>query len=203
MNEIYIDIIRVIHLISVALGMGTAMYLDLKSLSRYHVSCTLSQIQDLKYIHKVVSIALVNLWLTGLMLIYIRTSGDLNNFSPKLYTKVLIVVLLTINSTLIHKYVILVLEKTKGKAISKLNLKEKIPILFIASTSAFCWFSALSLGASSVLKTLDWDILAPLFSIIFIIFIILTLAITALHSEANVLVKIAFFIKRIRNILKI
>jgi hypothetical protein len=160
-DPLFIDLIRYTHLLCLALGMGPALYYDLRSMQRVHQPVSQNDLDDLHRIHNIVSIACVGLWLSGAALIWVRTQFDFSEFSPKLWSKVVVVTILTVNALMLKFFVIPTLARFKGSRIVDIPLGRLVPITFCAGVSLSCWILALALGSSSVLKTASWEFLLP------------------------------------------
>ncbi|MEQ6203968.1 hypothetical protein ABMC88_13010 [Sulfitobacter sp. HNIBRBA2951] len=160
-DPIFIDLIRYTHLLSLVLGMGPALYYDLRSLHRIRQPVSQTDLDELRRIHNIVSVACVGMWLSGAALIWVRTQFDLSEFSPKLWCKVAVVSTLTVNATVLSIFVIPTLERIKGSRIVSIPLGRLVAMNLCAGVSLSCWMLALALGSSSVLKTAGWDLLLP------------------------------------------
>jgi hypothetical protein len=162
MNDpVLIDLIRYAHLLCLALGMGPALYYDLRSMHRIRKIISQNDLDELHRIHNIVSIACIGLWLSGAALIWVRTQFDFSEFSPKLWSKVVVVTILTANAMMLKFFVIPTLARFKGSRIVDIPLGRLVQITFCAGASLSCWILALALGSSSVLKTASWELLLP------------------------------------------
>jgi len=159
---VLIDIIRGGHLLFMALGMGPALFYDVRSLHRIRKPISQSDLDELHRIHSVVSIACVGLWLSGAALIWVLTRFDFSEFSPKLWSKVAVVSILTVNATTLKVAIIPTLARFKGLRLVDIPMSHLVPMTLSAGVSLSCWMLALALGSSSVLKTANWDMLLPI-----------------------------------------
>lgn len=160
-DPVLIDLIRSAHLLFLVLGMGPALYYDLRSLHRIRQPVSQNDLDELRRIHSIVSIACVGLWLSGAALIWVRTQFDISEFSPKLWSKVAVVTTLTVNATVLSVFVIPSLERIKGSRLLAIPLGRLVAMNLCAGVSLSCWMLALVLGSSSVLKNAGWDLLLP------------------------------------------
>lgn len=158
---LYLDFIRGVHLMCIVVGMGSALYFDLRSMHRIVQPMQQTDLDELHRIHSIVSLACVGLWVSGVLLIGIRTGFDLAAFSPKLWSKVLVVTALTLNALFLARFVIPALTRFKGMRLVDLPIPMLLPMTICAGISLSCWVLALVLGASQVLKTAQWDLLVP------------------------------------------
>jgi hypothetical protein len=156
MGDACIDAVRGAHLLCLALGMGSALYLDFRTLAGLNRVIEEHDILEMRRIHHFVSAALVCLWVTGLMLIWIRTSFDISQFSPKLWCKLAVVSAMTLNAWLIGTSVMPIMEQQTGERLIDLPPRQLLPMVVIGAMSMFCWIAALALGSSKVLKTAPW-----------------------------------------------
>lgn len=141
--------------------MGPALYFDLRCMHLINKPLSQEDIVELRRIHNVVTMACVGLWASGLALIWIRTNFDFAQFSPKLWSKVIVVSVLSLNAMILNTVVIPVLARNTGIRLADLPLTKLVPMTLCAGVSLSCWLLALALGASSILKVSGWDILLP------------------------------------------
>ena len=156
-----LDLVRGTHLLCFALGMGPAIYFDLRTVQRISQPFYPIDVEELHRIHLVVSLACVGLWTTGLALIYLQTAFDFSVFSPKLWCKLIVVTALTVNALCLSSFVIPALGRHAGDRLVDMPLRILLPMTFSAGLSLACWILALALGSSKVLKVADWDLLLP------------------------------------------
>lgn len=154
-EPIFLDLIRGIHLLCFALGMGPAIYFDLRSLFRIALPFYPIDVEELHRIHKVVSLACLGLWASGMMLIWWRTNFDPAAFSPKLWAKLGVVTVLTVNAIYLSRCVMPSLANWTGSRLIDIPVRLLLPMTLCAGLSLSCWALALALGSSTVLKTAD------------------------------------------------
>jgi len=167
-----IDIVRIVHLACFAVGMGSGVYFDFRTLIRLNRPFEEFDLVEFERVHKVVFAALLGLWITGVMLIYIRTGFDLDNFTPKLIVKLSVVSVLTLNAHYIGYSILPRVAGAIGHRASELPLSYMMPMTVAAAISMFCWIGGLILGASNVLRTAGWDTLFRFFTWQFLIVIL-------------------------------
>lgn len=160
--ETFVDMMRCAHLMCFAAGMGTSLYFDFRTLYTLKKPVNERELRSLRQIHTWITFAFAALWVTGFGLIYIRTGFVLETFSPKLYAKLLLMSLMVLNARAIGKIVFPIMEETLGKSLLALRPARLALMTQIAINSLFCWTAGLMLGASTVLKTAQWDLLIPL-----------------------------------------
>lgn len=165
--ETYLDILRATHLFCFAMGMGTALYFDYRSFQSLSDPIGKVDIEDLERIHVWITAAFVGLWITGITLIYIRTGFQLEAFSPKLWMKISIMVLMTLNSFMVGAFIRPMMRNNMMRPMISLPPMQFAVATQVAVVSLFCWSSGLLLGSSAALKTAPWDVLLVIFPIWF------------------------------------
>lgn len=161
-NQIHIDLLRAAHLCLFAAGMGTGLYFDFEKFRTLRDPLSVRDIHKLDRLHSWIMFAFCGLWVTGLVLIYVRTSYDISQFSPKLWMKISLMSLMVLNSLLIGRVVIPILRANMGQPLIALPTAQFMVVSQIAILSMFFWSSGLMLGSSSILKLAPWDVLLPL-----------------------------------------
>lgn len=149
------------------MGMGTALYFDYRSFQSLSDPIGKVDIEDLERIHVWITAAFVGLWITGITLIYIRTGFQLEAFSPKLWTKISIMVLMTLNSFMVGAFIRPMMRNNMMRPMISLPPMQFAVATQVAVVSLFCWSSGLLLGSSAALKTAPWDVLLVIFPIWF------------------------------------
>lgn len=162
------DAARAVHLLGLALGFGVAIVADLSAARTLVRPLAWSEIETLERYHRMVAIGLALFWASGLVLLWLRTGFDPENFSPKLMAKLGVVSLLTFNAALIGKIGLTAIVEWQGARFGELPLMERLRLGALAGLSGAGWISALSLGVFSMLKTLEWDVISELIGIIYL-----------------------------------
>ena len=168
-NVLFLDTVRAGHLIGLALGFGPAICADLLVARSFFKPIGQRDVDLLKKLHMVVFGGLALLWVTGLLLLQIRTGFELAQFSPKLMTKIFMVVLLTGNAVAIGIYALPRFDDHVGVPFGKISPPVLINLTIIAGLSMSSWLSALALGAFSQLKPLPYDALQAVFVPVFMV----------------------------------
>jgi hypothetical protein len=146
------------------------------------VSATL--LETLHTCHKVVWFALIGMWITGIAMIYVRTGFELANFSPKLFTKIAVVSLLTINALMIGRFAMPHVEANLNQPLLDLPLRRKLAMSLIAGVSTTSWLLALALGVSKVLAASGWLLFVELVPLSYASAILVALTmVTLLHRK--------------------
>ena len=97
------DAARATHLLGLALGFGVAILADLCAARSLFRPLDYRELETLHQYHRTVALGLALFWASGLVLLWLRTGFQPENFSPKLMTKLGVVSLLTVNAVLIGR----------------------------------------------------------------------------------------------------
>jgi hypothetical protein len=142
------------HLIACCVAIGLVLTSDIamvKQLMQANPSQRLDP-EHLSQLQKTVSRALIALWITGAALVsldaYLKGWTYFSN--PKLQSKIVIVMLLTLNGFALHKYVLPLLQK--AGSLLKLSFSQRLLALFTGAVSGVSWFYAAMLGVGKPLN---------------------------------------------------
>ena len=145
-----------LHLIGLALGVGAATLLDLVII-RFMVFGKISR-EHVRIVHtsaQVVAIGLTLLWASGLgflLFYYLYAPANLTN--EKIYAKMVIVLVLTINGYVIHRHILPLIKQNVGRPLfSGVSDKQRRVMLAAGAISATSWYVPLALG---VLRELNF-----------------------------------------------
>ncbi|NNE87285.1 MAG: hypothetical protein HKN27_04350 [Silicimonas sp.] len=163
------DAARAVHLLGLALGFGVAIVADLSAARTLVRPLSWTEIETLERYHRMVAVGLALFWASGLVLLWLRTGFAVENFSPKLLTKLGVVMLLTVNAVLIGKVGLPAMDRWQGMRFGALPVMERLRLGALAGMSGAGWISALSLGVFSKLKTMEWSVLSELIGMIYLI----------------------------------
>jgi hypothetical protein len=152
------DSVRYAHLFSVAVGIGASFMADSLVLARLDKPVDQHLIDRLHHYHRFVWLALGAMWISGAAMVYIRTGFDLANFSPKLFSKLAVVSMLTLNALLIGGFAMPIVERSIGRPLLGMSLHQKIGCALIGSVSSTSWLIALAMGESKILAASGWDV---------------------------------------------
>lgn len=184
MPQELVDAVRICHLAFFALGLGAGCFFDWRALCRINIPFSEQDISLFESAHSFVFFALAGLWATGLYLIYIRTGFVLSEFSPKLWAKIIIVCILTVNAFAIGSIVMARIRRSVGVRAIEMPLVPLASMTFTTALSMFCWLGGLALGASVVLKTATWSTLGTVLLIEFAV-IMATTYVVVLGARAE------------------
>ena len=151
-TTLFDDVIRYTHLLAIIVGLGASFIADATVFRHLKAPLSAEFLSNLHWLHCIVNLALWGMWISGAVLIYLRTGFVLDNFSPKLIAKVVVVSVLTLNSLLISRYAMPKLALKTREAPLDFSKRLKLPLAMIAGFSTTSWLLALALGSSAVLK---------------------------------------------------
>jgi len=141
--------IRIVHFIGLALGLGTATFLDLM-LVRFMMRDRIRQshAEAFEFGTKVVTAGLVMLWISGLGFLLYYWGFDAEKLSnPKIWAKLSIVGVLTANAVYLHKMVLPIVRKQVSRSLfDGLKHGQRIRMLIGGATSATCWYVPVALA---------------------------------------------------------
>jgi hypothetical protein len=143
------------HLIALVVGFGCAMLADYLILRQAILRPITRQLTDwLHYVSKFAFLGLAMLWATGLGLIFIRYLDNpavLSN--QKLWAKIVIVILLSINGIIVHKHALrLVSSRVGRKLFDRRSRPEMMGLSMIAAVSSVSWITPMFLGVATELN---------------------------------------------------
>lgn len=159
---VFDDGARYVHLLAVAIGLGASFFADFSVLRALRGVVTQPFLDILHRCHRLVWVALFGMWVSGIVLIYLRTGFVWENVSPKLMDKVFVVSVLTLNALAISTVAMRRVQNCLGSRILDLPMRTKFPMAIIAGVSTTSWLLALALGSSKVLAASSASLLVPL-----------------------------------------
>jgi hypothetical protein len=150
-----LTIIKIVHLLGLVMGLGGALLLDATILSR-GIMRPISEylLHQMKILSRIVSAGLAILWVSGFTLIWMNWLVNPEYIeNPKLWAKIAIVCVLTLNGVLIHAKIMPYMQKRLGQRMfeSEPN-KQLLLFTLVASVSAISWFTPFILGKASELN---------------------------------------------------
>lgn len=146
--------LRLVHFSGLVLGLGGALFLDLM-LSRYRrmiVSAEL--VEHVEWISRFIAAGLLLLWASGLgfLLLYHMTEAE-KLLNPKIWAKVTIVSILTVNGLAIHRFVIPFIRRQIGSPLlSEIKPVTKTALIGCGVISIVSWSVPVILGAAPQLN---------------------------------------------------
>lgn len=142
--------LRVVHLCGLVLGVGSATLLDL-IIARFILMRGISaeHVYIVDFSSKIVTIGLVLLWISGVgFLIHYGIFEPAKLQNPKIWAKIAIVAVLTINGFLVHHFVLPRLRDQVGKRLlDGLSSFDCSLVLLAGTVSVISWYVPMILGA--------------------------------------------------------
>lgn len=142
--------LRVVHFCGLVLGVGSATLLDL-IVARFVLMRGISpeHVHIVDFSSKVVTIGLVLLWVSGIGFLFHYGFFDPAKLqNPKIWAKIAIVAVLTVNGFLVHHFVLPRLRDQVGKRLfDGLSPFECSLVLLAGTVSVISWYVPLILGA--------------------------------------------------------
>lgn len=148
----FLTVVKMIHLLGLMMGFGGAVLTDLIVL-RGAILKPIDEtvVRIIGVLSKIVFAGLFILWVSGAMLLYIRVSNDsmvLTN--EKIWAKIIIVILLTMNGIIVHKFALARMAKRLGqKLFDARQPNQTAALCFIAVVSSVSWLVPFVLGTAS------------------------------------------------------
>lgn len=143
------------HLIGLAFGVGGALTLDTIAFRYFYLDrVTQEKLVLFHFIARLVTLGLVILWTTGLafLWIYWQYQPELLD-NPKVWAKVVIVMVLTVNGYFLHNKVFPILDRNLGKHLfHQVSVDEKAMMFTFSSISIMSWGFPLVLGIARSLN---------------------------------------------------
>jgi hypothetical protein len=142
--------LRVVHFCGLVLGVGAATLLDL-IIARFVLMRGISKdhVHVIEFSSKVVTVGLGLLWISGVgFLIHYGFFEPAKLQNPKIWAKIAIVAVLSINGVLVHHFVLPRIRIQLGKRLLDDLSHSHCSLLLLAGTvSAISWYVPLMLGA--------------------------------------------------------
>jgi hypothetical protein len=146
--------LRLIHFGGLILGFGGAAFLDL-TLSRYRWTAVTAELVDnVEWISRFVARGLLMLWLSGIGFLLLYQAAEPEKvLNPKIWAKVIIVAILTINGIAIHRLVLPFLRRQVGKhLLADIEPRKRAALIGCGVVSVVSWVMPVVLGAAPQLN---------------------------------------------------
>jgi hypothetical protein len=175
--------IKVMHLLGIILGLGAATVLDLVIL-KFLISGKIKHehVAVVEFVSKIVTAGLVILWLSGLSyLLHYAVFDPAKLANQKVWAKIIIVAMLTVNGYFIHHRVLPLIKRQVGGALFRgLADDERAMMITFGTISATSWYVPLVLGAMPQL-----NFVVPASSILSAYAVVLAIAIASTQGIAH------------------
>lgn len=148
-------LIKIVHIISVCVGIGCATALYIYAVKFFMLqNITKDAYKIFSFFSDVINYALIVIWLTGLgaLLNWLYTDPSLL-LNEKVWGKICIVIVLTINGITVHKMILKAIKKNIGKTLFHKMSKRKMT-LFVSTgvISSVSWYTACAVALTSSLN---------------------------------------------------
>jgi hypothetical protein len=163
------DAARAVHLLGLALGFGVAIMADTLAARSLTRPLDQHEFDDLHRYHRMVAVGLVFFWTSGLVLLWLRTGFQPDNFSPKLLAKLGVIGVLTVNAYLIGRIGLPTMQAWAGCRFGDLPFAHRAQLAVLAGVSGASWISAFALGVFKGMKSLEWDVLSEVIGVIYVL----------------------------------
>lgn len=168
-DHLALDLVRFAHFIGLALGLGLALFADLRFLGNLVRRLVPDDMALIERLHVTVARALIVMWVSGIALLYLRTGFELAAFTPKLQAKLVVVTILTLNAILISRLALPVMHRAVGYPICDIRFTYRLRLMLIGAISTGSWASGLILGVFSDLKPLALDTLIGIIGPVYVL----------------------------------
>jgi hypothetical protein len=180
------DLARLAHLMAMAVGLGTMVSTDIMTFLRVERSVSREFCRAIESAHRVMVPAILAAWVTGIVLIGLRTGFDPAAFTPKLFAKLIVVSMLTVTAVMIKWHVMPIIARSVGTTLMEVSLRDKLVLACCAALSMSGWSTALLLGASQTFRTADWTTLIGLLAVVYTVAIAVAIrAALVLHARVQ------------------
>lgn len=144
------------HLLAMAVAVGKMLDYDFRFLRSVHRLPSPQLLQDLSATRATMTLALIALWFTGAVLVYMGYAQNPDYLmNEKLWTKILTVSALTLNGMLMHHFAFPILKQ--GGVFLELPQHQMLALTLFAAISSVSWLYAAFLGIAR-----SWNHTAPL-----------------------------------------
>jgi len=142
--------IRIVHFMGLALGLGTATFLDLMII-RFMLKSKIRQAHTdaFHFGTRVVTAGLILLWISGLGFLIHYAAFDPDKLgNPKIWAKMTIVAVLTLNAVYLHRAVLPLVDHQVSRTLfDGLSIRQRVLMLIGGTTSATSWYVPVALGS--------------------------------------------------------
>jgi hypothetical protein len=147
--------VKIFHLMGLIMGLGGAVLLDITILTRGIIRpVSKYTIHQTEVLSRIVSLGLAALWATGIGLIWLNLADKPEYLTnQKLWAKIAIVVILTLNGVVIHNRVIPLLKQKLGQRLfDGVEISQMAVLTGIGAISFTSWITPFVLGKASELN---------------------------------------------------
>lgn len=172
-----------LHMLGLALGLGAATLLDLVIL-RFLVrgKISLDHFNLIHFATRIVTAGLVMLWISGAcFLLHYALFDPAKLANGKIYAKIAIVLILTLNGVLIHRSILPAIRARVGRSLlDGMPPLQRLAVLSAGAISGVSWYVPLALGAIPQFNFLPITTILLVFALVLASVIIATYVLSAL-----------------------
>jgi hypothetical protein len=183
-----LTLLKITHLLGLIMGFGGAILADSTIFTRGVIRpVSAYTIHQAKFLSHIVTFGLGILWISGAALIWVNTLVKPEYITnQKLWAKIAIVIMLTVNGVLVHKLVLPMLKRSVGQRLFEhASTKQIFGMTLLGSISLVSWTVPFILGKASELNyvTPMLNILAVYATCIVVIWLLMF---TVMSSISNI-----------------
>ena len=143
-------LLRLLHFAGLVFGFGGAVFLDLLLVRDRRTVVTAELVGNVGWISRFVAVGLLMLWISGIgFLLLYQLAEPQKLMNPKVWAKVTIVAILSINGLAIHRLVLPFLRQRIGhQLLSGIEGRTKAALIGCGVISAVSWTVPVVLGAA-------------------------------------------------------
>lgn len=156
LGDFWSDVFRIFHLLFFAVGATGSLYAEGRALQRINSATTGREYLELVMVHKIIVAAMIGMWITGTALIYDKTMFMTEFMTPKLYMKLGVVTLLTINAMVIGAIYLPHIKRSKGAPFTSFARSMQLPMVASGVVSFAGWLLALYVATAGSAQMMDW-----------------------------------------------
>ncbi|MEM8570723.1 MAG: hypothetical protein AAGG56_07400 [Pseudomonadota bacterium] len=161
--SVIFELTSFLHLLFFAIGIGAAGLLEFILPQQMITKISDNSIALMHRGHRLISFALLGLWISGASLAIMRLKVENAPLSPKLIIKLFIISVLTLNMIAIGKLVVARIEEHIDRSALEIPPYQFGTMGGVMGLSAACWLSALAIGSVAHFNPMDIKTLATIF----------------------------------------
>jgi hypothetical protein len=151
----FLAVAKLVHLVGLIMGLGGAMLADYTTLTRGVIRPVSSfTIHHMHFLSRIVAAGLVLLWISGIAIVWLNTQANPQYVTnQKLWAKVIVVAILTLNGFYIHKTILPSLKKAVGRRLFDEVARRDVAIMTLCGSFSFVsWTVPFVLAKASTLN---------------------------------------------------
>jgi hypothetical protein len=148
-------IAKLAHLVGLVMGLGGAMLADYTTLTRGVLRpVSVYTIHQMHFLSRIVAVGLGLLWISGIAIIWLNTQANPDYVTnQKLWAKVIVVAVLTLNGFYIHKTILPSLQKSLGRRLFDGVAHREVAFMTLCGSFSFVsWTVPLVLAKATTLN---------------------------------------------------